>query len=102
DGLRGLKFKWYPRLHQRTFLRRRAAILRGGVSSNPVESTLLVCPHVSDRQNHQKHRDFGDAKPAELAITDGPREQEDGLHVEDDEQNGDDVETDGIPAPGIA
>src|SRR5712671_3644550 len=69
---------------------------------DPLESTLLVRPDISDRQDRQKHGDFRDTKPTELAIPNRPREQEDGLHVEDYEQDGDDIETHRVPAAGIA
>ena len=49
----------------------------------------------------RKTRHFGHAEPSQRPVAHGPGEEEYGFHVEDYEENGDDVEPDGIAAARI-
>src|SRR5262249_51649650 len=68
---------------------------------NPLERALLPGPYVTHHQDQQEDEHFGYAEPAEGAVFDRPRKQEDRFHVEDHKQDGDDVEAYGIPAARI-
>jgi hypothetical protein len=53
-----------------------------------------------DHGQEQEHRHGGEARPAELAKDDRPRVHEDDLDVENDEQDGGEVELDREATPG--
>src|SRR5262245_28026409 len=89
-----------PRVQSRK-IRNRRKPPAGKACLYPLESTFLVRPDVTYRQYDQKDSDFGHAKPMHLAIPDGPGEQEDGLHVEDHEQDGNDIKPDCVAAAGV-
>src|SRR5262249_48478202 len=94
DGVVEPPGKRWKKEKRRTTPRRRAGLY-------PLKSTFLVCPDVSHRQYDEENSDLRHAKPLHLAIPDCPGKQEDGLHVEDDEQDSDDVKPYRVAASGI-
>ena len=69
--------------------------------SDPLQCTLFVRPNIADHQDPQKHCHFRHTEPAERPVAHRPWVKENGLHVEDYEQDGDDVEADRVAAPRI-
>jgi len=67
----------------------------------PIQSAPLPNPNVSQDQDAQKNQHLHQPEQAEDPELNRPGKQEDGLHVEDDEQDGDDVEANRVTAPGI-
>ncbi len=68
---------------------------------NPLKSSLFPCPKVPDNQNGQEDGHFCNAKPAQVLVAYRPRKKEHSLHVENYEQDGNDVEADGISSARI-
>src|SRR6478672_11914501 len=68
---------------------------------HPLQSALLPDPDVTHDQDEEKDQHFQQSEHAEGLEFHRPGEQEDGLHVEDHEQDGDNVKTNGITSPGI-
>src|ERR1039457_4004509 len=62
-----------------------------GAPSYPLQSPFLVSPDVPDNQDGQEYRHLRHPKPTQGPVPDRPRKQEDGFHVEDHKQNGNDV-----------
>src|SRR5690242_8709426 len=67
-------------------------------SSHPFQRALFPRPDIPHDQDRQEHNYLGDAEPAQRAVLHCPGKQEDGFHIEDHEQNGDDVEAHGVAA----
>src|SRR5262249_8142298 len=67
---------------------------------HPLQRAFFPHPDVANNQNRQEDKHFDQAEEAEELEADGPREQEDRFHVEDHEQDGDDVITDGVASAG--
>src|ERR1019366_362806 len=65
---------------------------------HPLQRVLLPDPDVSHNQDAEKNQHLQQAKQTQQLELYRPGKQEDGLHVEDHEQNGHDVETDGVAA----
>src|SRR3954462_6383752 len=78
-----------------------ASVNSPGAGLCPVQRTLLNNPNVSDDQNAEKYQHFRQTKQSELPIYDRPGKQEDGLDIENHEQNGDDVVANRITLPRI-
>src|SRR6185436_16626080 len=87
-----------PRLLERALPRDDLlGLARGHVLVGPVEPTLAPDVGVGDEDEPDEHRHLREAEHPEAPERDGPREQEDRLDVEDDEQHRDDVELDADP-----
>src|SRR6185503_6693256 len=65
---------------------------------------VSLAPDVGERHHEDadEHQALGEGEEPELAEDHGPGQQEDRLHVEDDEDEGEDVETDVELDPGRA
>src|SRR5262249_40714758 len=62
---------------------------RSGSRSDPCKNLPLPRVEIADQQYRKKDRHLDCAEPSQLFEADGPREEENRLHVEDDEKNGD-------------
>src|SRR6266849_5306752 len=80
---------------------RRRAETGGARNSDPFEGALLVGPDIAHNQDRQEDHHFRHAEPSQRLVPYGPREQKYGFHIEDDKQDGDDVEAYGIPSARI-
>src|SRR5919197_2559375 len=58
----------------------------------PIEPALLPHVHVGHEHEPDEHHHLDQTEQSERSNRDGPREEEDGLDVEDDEQHRNDVE----------
>src|SRR5262249_56113921 len=74
----------------------------GPAASRPRQDPLPVRVEPSEAENPEKDQHGPERRPAEGAEDQGPREQEHGQGIEDDEHQGDQVEADGKPDPGGA
>src|SRR3954447_10986185 len=72
-------------------------LARRDVLLRPVEAALAPDVGVGDEHEPHEHRHLREAEYPETPERHGPREQEDRLDVEDDEQHRDDVELDAEP-----
>src|SRR6476659_2923083 len=72
-------------------------LARRHVLMGPVEPALAPDVGVGDEHEPDEHRHLREAEHPEASERDRPREQEDRLDVEDDEQHRDDVELDAEP-----
>src|SRR6266478_8071044 len=64
----------------------------GARDSDPFQSAPLVGPDVAHNQDRQEDHHFRHTKPSQRLVSYGPGEQEYGLHIENHEQDGDNVE----------
>src|SRR5581483_8529454 len=62
------------------------------IALHPLQRALFPYPDVPDDQDRQEHHHLHEAEPGQRLELHRPGEQEDGFHVEDDEQDGDNVE----------
>src|SRR6266496_4110935 len=67
-------------------------------TSNPLQCSLFICPEVTDHEEAKENGNLCDAKPSELFVTDRPRKQKYRFHIENHEQNRDNVEPHRIAA----
>src|SRR5437588_1369482 len=75
--------------------------------SSPFQRAFFVQPYVSDQQNPEEHEHRNQRKQSHVcyhpaAVQNRPRNQEHCLHVEHDEQHGNDVKPYGIASAGMA
>src|SRR5438105_2868510 len=64
--------------------------------SSPVERALLNNPNISNDQNTEEHQHFDKSEEGELLENDGPRKKKNRLHIEDHEQDRDNVIADRV------
>src|SRR5262249_22994140 len=67
----------------------------------PVESAFFVNPNVSNNQNSQENSHFEQSKHSQSLELHGPRKKEDRFHIEDDEQDRNNVETNRVASAGV-
>src|SRR5664280_2520292 len=65
---------------------------------NPFQRALLPYPDVSHDQDAEKDQHLQQTEQTQQLELHGPGKQEDGLHVEDHKQNGDNIKTDRVAA----
>src|SRR6266849_2387110 len=53
----------------------------------PIQCAFFNNPDVSNNQNSKKHQHLDESKQSQLLIKDSPRKQKNGLDVEDDKEN---------------
>src|SRR5438552_3188287 len=79
----------------------RSAVRRGGAvaRSRPLERSFT--PHVdeAEREHEDEDRHLDEPEEPERTECDRPRVEEDDFHVEDDEEDGGEIEFDGEAAP---
>src|ERR1039458_4965031 len=68
---------------------------------HPFQRTFLPNPDVPNQKNDEKYQNFHKSENTEGFELDRPGKQEDGFHIEDHEQDRDDVVADGVTAAGI-
>src|SRR3989338_1490769 len=81
---------------------RRRLIQARRAPSHPIKRALLVEPEIADEQDAEKDQHLHQAEQTQLVVLHRPGKEEDCLHVEDDEQDGDDVKAHPEAAPGVA
>src|ERR1700757_5072470 len=70
-------------------------------SLHPLERTFFPNPDIANDQNAEKDQHLNQPEQAEGFELHRPGKQEDGFHVEDHKEDGHNIETDGVAAPGM-
>src|SRR3954468_3870970 len=76
-------------------------LLNQAPALHPLESALFPDPDVSHDQGAKEHQHLKESEHSERLELHRPWEQEDGLDVEHNEQDGDDIEPDRVALTGI-
>src|SRR5216683_2627350 len=69
-----------------------------GWELNPFQRALLPYPDIADDQNREEDHHFNQAEQAESLEPYRPGKKKDRLHIEDHEEDRDDVVADGVPS----
>jgi len=68
--------------------------------SHPLQRALLPDPDVTDDQNTEEDQHLQQSEQSKELELYRPRKEKDGLHVEDNEQDGDNVVANGVASAG--